>query len=122
MSNQIITAGFGGPSLKTMTLSSAFNVDLGEIHTSDIHTFVLPLRHNNNEVLISGSQTFQMLFCDPDGITFSRVAAMEGDGTDGRICYTTTTSDLDKVGEWSVQAKVDNDSSSIFDFNVFPNL
>jgi hypothetical protein len=55
---------------------------------------------------ISNSATRLMVFGKPVVGWFTRQAEFVTDGTDGKIQYKTIPGDLDKAGEWRLQAKI----------------
>ena len=64
---------------------------------------------------------------NPDNTTVTKPAAFVTDGTDGKIEYKTTTTDLDVSGVWSAQGIVvdgagDDNPTNIFKFAVLDRL
>ena len=100
----------------------------GEIHKNDIGTIfrVQIINASGTVVDISGASSKNIYFQKPDGTDITQAGSLTTDGTDGLLQYATIAADLDQVGLWSYQAKVvlgtGTWSSSIIDFDVFPNL
>lgn len=82
------------------------------IHVGDIGTVVeVQFVECGTPVDISTATSTQIAFRNPNGIVVVVTAVFTGteagDGTDGRIRWTSTTStDWDISGEWTIQAKV----------------
>jgi len=98
-----------------------------EIHAYDIGTiFQLEVQEDDVAVDISAAISIDFYFGAPSGATKSKVGEFVTDGTDGLIRYTTIADDLDEVGPWQVQAKVElpawEGHTSIVDFSVYPNV
>ena len=53
---------------------------------------------------ISSCSGFNMIFTRPDGTKYVVVASLLNTGTDGKIQYTSTNTDLTVVGRWKIQA------------------
>ncbi len=103
---------------------------MAEIHLNDIGTiFEVTLSDESAVVIdISGATTREIVFVPPsDSVNKkTKAAALTGDGTDGKMQYTTVAGDIDEQGAWQLQAHVVLPSgewrSTVADFNVFPNL
>lgn len=100
----------------------------GEIHVNDIGTiFRVEIKNASGSIVdISGATSKNIYFQKPDGTDVTETASFTTDGTDGLIQYQTLAADLDQVGLWSYQAKVELPtgtwSSSIIYFDVFSNI
>ena len=68
--------------------------------------FEITIIDENGAVDISNSPMHMMIFGRPVVGWFTRQADFVTDGTDGKIQYKTQPGDLDKAGEWRLQAKV----------------
>jgi len=82
--------------------------DLGLIiHKGDFATvFTATMKTSAGVVIdISGATTKQILFRKPDATILTKTATFTTDGTDGKLTYTTISTDVDSVGIWSVQPK-----------------
>lgn len=61
---------------------------------------------------VSAATSLSLIFIKPSGARVEQTAAFAdfggatGDGTDGRIMYTTTSGFLDEIGTWEVQGHV----------------
>lgn len=78
-----------------------------EIHYNDIGTiFRGTIQDGSSVVDISGATTIQMLFNPPGGATRTKTATLTGDGTDGKMQYTTVDGDLNVLGVWQWQGQV----------------
>lgn len=75
---------------------------------------------------ISTSTSVEIVFKKADGSTLSVTGAFLTDGTDGKVYYDTSAGDVDQIGYWKVQGKVNfpngNFYSDIHKFQVFDNL
>ena len=54
----------------------------------------------------SYTTTIQMLFTSPTGVTTTKTATFDSDGTDGVIKYTLTNTDITVGGNWKVRGRV----------------
>lgn len=99
-----------------------------EIHVSDVGTaFTITVKDEDDAVVdISSASTLQIIFKKPDGSTLVKTATLSGDGTDGKMEYTTVSGDLDDDGTWEIQGFVDLGSTSFYTnistFKVYRNL
>ena len=98
-----------------------------QIHAYDIGTiFQFEVQEDDVAVDISAATAIAFYFGSPTGLTKTKVGAFVNDGTDGLIKYTTVSGDLDEVGPWQVQAKVDlpawQGHTEIVNFTVYPNI
>jgi hypothetical protein len=55
---------------------------------------------------LSAVTSYDLEFRKPDGVCVTKTPSFVTDGTDGKIQYTTLTTDLDQAGSWSVQSIV----------------
>jgi len=55
---------------------------------------------------LTGASPLQVIARAPSGAVSTFTASLAGDGTDGRIIYTTVSGDLDESGTWQYQARV----------------
>lgn len=100
------------------------------IHVGDTVTFVLTVTDVVTSAIIpiTGFTTLEMTFTRPDdaGTTFVVNASLLTDGSDGKMEYTTLTTDLNMPGRWQVQGFVVVPSgqwhTSTTVFKVFKNL
>ena len=98
-----------------------------QIHQVDAGTlFEVTLSDCGTLLDVSGATTKQIIFKKPDGTTLTTTASFKTDGTDGIIQYTTTITDLDQSGIWSIQAYIVIGTSQwhtdIQTFRVYGNL
>ena len=83
-----------------------------EIHVGNIGTvFEVTLYSNASDALdvstALGATDKQIIFSRPDGSIVTNNASFVGDGSDGKIDYTTVlAAELDQTGRWNIQAKV----------------
>ena len=67
----------------------------------------LTLKQDGTVVDISSFTTRQMFLVDPDGTaSTAKTANFDSDGTDGKLKYTILTSEINKVGNWNVFARI----------------
>lgn len=98
-----------------------------QIHAYDIGTiFQFEVQEDEVAVDISAAVTITFYFGAPSGTTKTKTGVFVNDGTDGLIKYTTVSGDLDEVGPWQIQAKVDlpawQGHTEIVQFTVYPNI
>ncbi len=98
-----------------------------EVHLLDIGTvFEVTLKDCDTPIDISSATTQQIIFRKPDGTSVTKTAIFASDGTDGKLRYVTIADDLDQIGTWKIQAKVEIPSgtwsSNIDKFKVYSNL
>ena len=55
---------------------------------------------------ISSYTTRQFILRSPTGTTATKTAEFDTDGTDGVLSYTFEEDDIDRAGNWSVQARI----------------
>lgn len=107
-----------------------------EIHVADIGTVFRATYLDDCDPRtvadVSGATTQQFTFTKPDGSTIVRTTVYTpisqggtGDGTDGKVQYTTVSGDLDQAGRWKVQGYIVTGSgewrSVIIEFYVHAN-
>ena len=75
---------------------------------------------------VSAATLLELIFKSPTGVLKTMSASLTTDGTDGKIEYTTITNDMDEIGNWRLQARVEFSSgkwkSDIGSFRVHENL
>jgi len=89
----------GSESVGSASVASVRQGDAGAV-------FEITIIDENGAVDISNSPTRQMIFGRPVAGWFVRQADFVTDGSDGKIQYKTQPGDLDKAGEWRLQAKI----------------
>ena len=98
-----------------------------EIHMNDIGTiFQLEVQEDSVAVDVSAAISITIYLRPPSLATKTVVGVFVTDGTDGLIKYTTVADDLDEVGPWDIQGKVElpawHGYTSSVAFVVNPNL
>ena len=98
-----------------------------EIHVDDIGVnFNITVMNGSVPLDVSNADNIYIIFQKPDGSDLIKTASLITDGTDGNIRYTTVAGDLDQVGTWQIQAKVDFTisvfSTDIQKFKVYRNI
>jgi len=98
-----------------------------EIHYGDIGVnFNITVMNGSSPLNVSSADNIYIIFQKPDGSDLIKTASLITDGTDGNIRYTTVAGDLDQVGTWQIQAKVDFTisvfSTDIQKFKVYRNI
>jgi hypothetical protein len=62
----------------------------------------------------------------PSGASSTKNAVLDSDGTDGKMKYTSVEGDLNEIGTWRIQAKVEIGGgvfrSKVDTFKVYENL
>ena len=76
---------------------------------------------------ISAATVKEILLQKPSGAILTKAATFTVDGTDGRIYYSTLVGDIDEVGVWKIQARVELGSGSLYhspikSFKVMHNI
>ena len=75
---------------------------------------------------VSGATTKNIILKKPDGTKLTKAASFSTDGTDGYIEYTTIAGDIDTVGDWELQAYIEEVSGGWYtdtaNFKVYSNL
>lgn len=86
----------------------------------------LTVEEDGAAVNVSSASTKKIKIRKPGGAVLEKDAAFTTNGTDGKLTYTTISGDIDKVGEYRVQAYVVmsgfTGSSSIATFEAKKNL
>lgn len=98
-----------------------------EIHYGDIGVnFNITVMNGTSVLDVSNADNIYIIFQKPDASDLTKTATLATDGTDGKIKYTTISGDLDQVGTWQIQAKVDFGASvfstDIQKFKVYRNI
>ena len=100
-----------------------------EIHAGDIGVnFNITVMNGAVPLDVSNADNIYIIFQKPDmgASTITKTASLITDGKDGNIRYTTISGDLDEVGTWQIQAKVDFGASvfstDIQKFKVYRNI
>jgi hypothetical protein len=98
-----------------------------EIHYGDIGVnFNITVMNGTAVLDVSNADDIYIIFQKPDSSDLIKTASLITDGTDGNIRYTTVSGDLDQVGTWQIQAKVDFGASvfstDIQKFKVYRNI
>jgi len=98
-----------------------------EIHYGDIGVnFNITVMNGTAVLNVSNASSISIIFQKPDGSDLIKTATLVTDGTDGNIRYTSVSGDLDQIGTWQIQAKV-NFGASVFStdiqkFKVYRNI
>lgn len=98
-----------------------------EIHYGDIGVNFNITVMNGTEILnVSNANSISIIFQKPDSSDLTKIAVLTTNGTDGKIKYTTVAGDLDQIGTWQIQARVDFGASvfstDIQKFKVYRNI
>lgn len=89
-----------------------------EIHAGDIGTiFRITIKDGDSIVDVSNVDSKIVYLQKPDSSTLTKAASYYTDGTDGIIQYTTESGDLDQVGTWQIQARIDF-GTDVFNTNI----
>ena len=98
-----------------------------EIHYGDIGVnFNITVMNGTVVLNVSNANSISIIFQKPDGSDLIKTATLVTNGTDGNIRYTSVSGDLDQIGTWQIQAKV-NFGASVFStdiqkFKVYRNI
>jgi hypothetical protein len=98
-----------------------------EIHYGDIGVnFNITVMNGTAVLNVSNANSISVIFQKPDGSDLIKTATLVTNGTDGNIRYTSVSGDLDQIGTWQIQAKV-NFGASVFStdiqkFKVYRNI
>jgi len=98
-----------------------------EIHYGDIGVnFNITVMNGAAVLNVSNANSISIIFQKPDGSDLIKTATLVTNGTDGNIRYTSVSGDLDQIGTWQIQAKV-NFGASVFStdiqkFKVYRNI
>jgi len=98
-----------------------------EIHYGDIGVnFNITVMNGAAVLNVSNANSISIIFQKPDASDITKTAALVTNGTDGKIKYTTISGDLDQVGTWQIQARVDFGASvfstDVQKFKVYRNI
>ena len=98
-----------------------------EIHYGDIGVnFNITVMNGTAALNVSNANSINIIFQKPDGSDLTKTATLVTNGTDGNIRYTSVSGDLDQVGTWQIQARVDFGASvfstDIQKFKVYRNI
>ena len=98
-----------------------------EIHYGDIGVnFNITVMNGTAVLDVSNADDIYIIFQRPDGSDLTKTATLVTNGTDGNIRYTSVSGDLDQIGTWQIQAKVDFGASvfstDIQKFKVYRNI
>lgn len=98
-----------------------------EIHYGDVGVnFNITVMNGTAVLNVSGADDIYIIFQKPDGSDLTKTATLVTNGTDGNIRYTSVSGDLDQVGTWQIQARVDFGASvfstDIQKFKVYRNI
>lgn len=106
----------------------------GEVHLGDVGTkFVFTVKDEQASgqvvVPIGATDTHEVTFERSDGTTFNKTTVREGDGTEGKVSYTTPDATiLNQAGLWRAQVKLTTVSpvqvhkTTVVPFVVYENL
>ena len=98
-----------------------------EIHYGDIGVnFNITVMNDTVPLNVSNANSISIIFQKPDSSDLTKTASLVTNGTDGKIKYTTVAGDLDQIGTWQIQARV-NFGASVFStdiqkFKVYRNI
>ena len=98
-----------------------------EIHYGDIGVnFNITVMNGTAVLNVSNANSINIIFQKPDGSDLIKTATLVTNGTDGNIRYTSVSGDLDQIGTWQIQARV-NFGASVFStdiqkFKVYRNI
>lgn len=98
-----------------------------EIHVDDIGVnFNITVMNGSVPLDVSNADNIYIIFQKPDGSDLTKSASIVNTGSDGNIRYTTVAGDIDQIGTWQIQAKVDFTisvfSTDIQKFKVYRNI
>lgn len=102
-----------------------------ELHYNDIGTIILTTINDcvsgtSTALDVSASTSVSLVLKSPSGISSTKTAIFNTDGSDGKVKYTTVDGDLNEVGTWRMQAIVNFATSSfrsdVKTFKVYENL
>ena len=98
-----------------------------EIHYGDIGVnFNITVMNGTAVLNVSNANSINIILQKPDGSDLTKTATLVTNGTDGNIRYTSVSGDLDQIGTWQIQARV-NFGASVFStdiqkFKVYRNI
>ncbi len=98
-----------------------------QIHQNDVGTqLVITVLDSNVAVDISTATDLKIYLRKPDSTTLTKTGVLYTDGTDGKMVYTTIAGDLDLVGNYKIQGKVEIDGGTFYtdlgSFKVYCNI
>jgi len=102
-----------------------------ELHYNDIGTIFLVtvqdcVSGTSTDMDVSAASTLEMIFKSPSGVSSTKSAVVDTDGSDGKIKYATVDGDLNEVGTWQIQVKIviggGTFRSNVGSFKVYENL
>jgi hypothetical protein len=100
-----------------------------EIHQYDIGTrFLITVKENDEPIDVTYSTNRQLFFKKPSDTVISKTALVFNDGSasSGIMYYDTVANDLDEVGIWKLQGRLElasgTYSTNIYTFKVHCNL
>jgi len=102
-----------------------------ELHYNDIGTVILTTINDcvsgvSSPLDVSSAISVSLVLKSPSGISNTKTASFNTNGSDGKIKYTTVDGDLNEVGTWRMQAVVNFPTSSfrsnVKTFRVYENL
>jgi hypothetical protein len=98
-----------------------------EIHYGDIGVnFNITVMNGDAVLNVSNANSISIIFQKPDSSDLTKTASLVTNGTDGKIKYTTVAGDLDQIGTWQIQARVDFGASvfstDVQKFKVYRNI
>jgi len=102
-----------------------------ELHYNDTGTLFLITINDcvggvSTPMDLATASSMSIVLKSPSGISSTKTATLNSDGTDGKIEYTTVDGDLNEVGTWRMQAIVNFPTTSfrsnIKTFRVYENL
>jgi hypothetical protein len=98
-----------------------------EIHYGDIGVnFNITVMNGTAVLNVSNANSISIIFQKPDSSDLTKTASLVTNGTDGKIKYTTVAGDLDQIGTWQIQARVDFGASvfstDVQKFKVYRNI
>jgi hypothetical protein len=101
--------------------------DSGTINIGDTVEFRITVKKDPTTPLnLGGASLLQMIFMKPDNSKFVRAAILVTDGSDGKMKYKVSSSELDMKGWWKLQGYIELASdklhTQIAEFEVFDNL
>ena len=97
-----------------------------QAHKGDVTTLVGTIKDGGVVVDVSSATLMQIKLESPTGVVATKTAVFDTDGTDGRIKYLTSISDLIEVGMYKFQGFVTitgfSGHSDIVNFDVLDNI
>lgn len=102
-----------------------------ELHYNDIGTVIMTTINDcvsgtSSPLDVSSAVSVSLVFQSPSGVSSTKTAVFNTDGSDGKIKYITQDGDLNEVGAWRMQAIVSFATSSfrsnVKTFKVYENL